>query len=258
MRHIHSRFLLSFILSTSVVSLAFAHDFWAGAKDGAEGKPIIVQIGYGHSFPELEPIDKERLSIFNAPTLIGKNGNVALKKSVIDYEYVSEKPLDKGSYIAVVTYKPTSWSTLADGSSKMDNKTNLKGVISCEHWTRFAKRIINIDSSDDFVTKPLGHALELIPLKNPNEAKVGEPFKIQVLFNGRPRVGAKVTGTFEKYSDNPSTKAFATVTDEKGQFDLIPLKNGNWFLMVEYSKPFEDETKCDTADYDASLAFNIQ
>lgn len=258
MRYTTKHLLLSAFFIAGSYSFAGAHDFWISPGTIEAGKPAVIELGYSDNFPKTEAINKDRKFIFDDPTLVSKEGPLSLKAGSTNIEYISEKPLEKGSYIATATYKPTFWSTLSDGSSKMQNKSQLKDATSCEHWTRYAKTIINVGETDDFVTKPVGHALELVPLKNPAEAKVGQPFKIQVLFNGRPRVGVKVLGTFADFSENPASKAFYTVSDDKGQFDLIPLKGGYWKLMAEYQRPYSDKATCDTDDYDASLSFDIQ
>jgi len=239
---------------------AWAHDYWLNTHNESPGQNLVVEIGYGHGFPGTEPIPEKRTNLFDQPILIGKDGPVPLKKGDrSNNDYVTEQPVAGGTYIAADTYKPTFWSKDKDGKWDMKNKKEMPDVELCERSTRFAKRIVNIGgASDDFVTKPIGHVLEIVPLKaNTSEIKAGEYFPFQVLFQGKPRKGVKISGLPADFHHHEEAKAFTIVTDKDGKFDFKALKSGPWLLKAIYEPPFEDLEICDLDYHDAFLAFDI-
>jgi len=253
------KFLCAAFILTGAASTASAHDYWVNAQNGELGKVLKVETGYGHEFSKAEAIPSDRADIFNPASLLSKDGEIALKKGAENFDFYTEAPVSKGTYIAVATYKPTFWSEDADGKWLIKSKKEMPDARQCELAARWAKSIVNIGgASDDYVTKPLGHTLELVPLKNPSEIKVGEVFTLQLLLNGRPRIGAKVYGTFEGFNADPSAKAFFGVTNEKGQIPFIALKKGYWHVFAETTRPYSDTAVCDKELLDASLTFNVE
>ncbi|WP_308779347.1 DUF4198 domain-containing protein [uncultured Campylobacter sp.] len=66
----------------------------------------------------------------------------------------------------------------------------------CRLMTITSKRVLNLGETNDFVTKPVGVKIEIVPLQNPAEFRVDKPFKLQVFADGKPLERAKLTGTF--------------------------------------------------------------
>ncbi|MDL2259559.1 DUF4198 domain-containing protein [Deltaproteobacteria bacterium OttesenSCG-928-K17] len=239
---------------------ALAHDFWINTHNEAPGQNLVIEIGYGHGFPNTEPIPEARTKLFDPPVLIGKDGPVPVKKGDrTNYDFVSEKPVESGTYIAADSYKPTFWSKDKDGKWDMKNKKEMANVELCERSTRFAKKIVNVGGVNDYsVTTPLGHDLEIVPLNaNTAQAKVGEYFAFQVLFKGKPQKGVKISGLPANFHHHEEAKAFTIVTDKDGKFDFKPLKGGLWLLKAIHDPAFDDLSVCDLDYFDAFLAFEV-
>ncbi|MDL2259547.1 DUF4198 domain-containing protein [Deltaproteobacteria bacterium OttesenSCG-928-K17] len=241
------------------VSAAAAHEIWAIAENPGEGKPLVAILGYGHEFPHGEEIAPERLKIFYPLKVIDSKGNeLALKPGDKNFKAVTEKPVEKGTYMIQTGYMPTFWSKGPDGSV-MKPKNEVPGATTCERYSRSAKGIVNIGgASDDFVTKPIGTKLEIVPLVNPAQVKVGQDFPIQVLYDGKPLRNAQVKGTIEgnKYAE-AGNRDFFGLTNRDGKLNMVPLKGGNWTLAVEIRDEFPDKAVCDDEAGDATLTFYI-
>lgn len=250
---------LAVVMFLSGVSAAMAHDIWAIAENPAEGKPMVAVLGYGHNFPKGEVIDQERLPIFYPIKVVDSKGNeLAMKPGAENFKAVTEKPVEKGSYLILTGYMPTFWSKGPEGWV-MKPKNEVPGAESCERYTRAAKGIVNIGgASDDSVTKPVGTKLEIVPLVNPAKVKVGQDFPIQVLYEGKPLANADVKGIVEgnKYIDQ-GNHDFLGTTDKNGKITMAPIKGGNWILMVEVKNDFPDKSVCDEEAGDATLTFFI-
>ena len=119
-----------------------------------------------------------------------------------------------------------------------------------------AKSVINVGAEDDFITKSTGQRLEIVPLANPAKFKVGEPFKVKVLFEGKPLKIATIDGTFDGFLKDKS--AFHATTDLKGETEVLALRPGKWVLKVVHKFPYADAKKCDEETAIASFTFEIK
>jgi uncharacterized GH25 family protein len=125
-------------------------------------------------------------------------------------------------------------------------------------YEKFSKALV--DGRDAaFVTKPLGHTLELVPMSNPADLKAGDDLQVQVLYNGAP-IAAEVTATFDGFSETPMTFAYATETgDEYGTPGVAKVKvwqPGYWYVRVAHNA--EDPAgDVDTHVLRAILSFQV-
>ena len=110
----------------------------------------------------------------------------------------------------------------------------------------------------------VGHELEIVPMVNPATIKVGERFKVVVLYQGEPLPNATLTATFKGFdnSDNHHThkveaQAFSDTTAADGTVDIIPLRDGFWKAAVVYETPFEKPEQCQKHKHYATLTFDI-
>ncbi len=92
------------------------------------------------------------------------------------------------------------------------------------------------DGSDLF-TKPLGHALEIVPLKNPLRLKKGAPLPLQVLYQGEPLADAQVS----IYQANVKEPLSTRRTDVKGTVQLALKGKGPWAIRLVHMIPVEEE-----------------
>lgn len=262
MKSLGKTLCLMAIFLLSGVSTAIAHEIWVMAEKPAEGKPLTAILGYGEDFPEPEPIAADKLPIFNPLKVVDANGHeLALKATDKNYRMVSEKAVEKGTYMVLGGYKPTFWSYVPEGSV-MKPKNETPGATKCERYSRAAKGIVNIGgAADDFVTKPIGAKLEIVPLVNPAKIKAGHDLSIQVLHNGKPFVHAKVEGIIADHkhghSHDEGDADFTGRTDENGKLTMTSVKGGLWLLMVETKEPYPDQSVCDYEAGDATLTFFI-
>ncbi|MBC2882499.1 DUF4198 domain-containing protein [Campylobacter sp. Marseille-Q3452] len=244
---------LALLAVFGVFIVAGGHDFLLFCGNGEK---TSGNIGFGHDFPKSEPIDAERVNNFEAPLILGKDGKVTLKQSGENYHYEGAK-LKDGTYAITGEYKPTFWTEDADGKWHMGGtKKTIKNAKFCRRATMSAKSVINVGAGDDFITKSTGQRLEIVPLENPAKFKVGEPFKVKVLFEGKPLKVATIDGTFDGFLKDKS--AFHATTDLKGETEVLALRPGKWVLKVVHKFPYADAKKCDEETAIASFTFEIK
>jgi len=243
------------LFSTLSMVQSLAHDFWV---DGYNSSVFKAHMGYGHMFPEPEKIAENRVKIFELLVIIDKDlKSTTLKNVGENYQYQGQKALDDGSYILKSNYKPTYWTKDLDGKWHIDKtKKDVKNAQYCVQSSMFAKSIINIaNDTNDFVTKPIGQNLEIVPLDNPSNFKVGVPFKVKVLLDGKPAKTIELKGTFDGFLKEQF--AFYGRTNLKGEIEVLPLRAGKWILMTKSTKAYENET-CDEVSYAATLTFQVK
>ncbi|WP_419677614.1 DUF4198 domain-containing protein [Aliarcobacter lanthieri] len=245
-------FVVIFTTLSAVQSLA--HDFFVDGYNSSTFKAIL---GYGHDFPYPEKISEDRLDIFEPISIIDKDLKITTLKNDENYKYSSKKSLDDGTYILKSRYKTTYWTKTIDNKWEMGKtKKDIRNSQYCEKVTMFAKSIINIGKdTNDFITKSIGQNLEIIPLDNPSNFKVGKPFKVKILLDGKPAKTIAVKGTFDSFIKNQF--AFYGKTDLKGEIEILPLRGGKWILMTENIRKL-DESNCDDELLASTLTFQIQ
>ncbi|MGP1579500.1 MAG: DUF4198 domain-containing protein [Wolinella sp.] len=243
------------ILALATLPL-FAHNLFSVGKN--EGGKFKAEMIYGHNFPIPEAIAPERLSIFEPMSIIGKEGKVVLNNSKGGESYNFEgKTLKKGSYILLATYKPTAWVKQTDGKWHMrKTRKDLSDVEYCGVTTMLGKAIVHIDgSSDDFVTKPLGKGLEIVPMSS--TIKVDTTVKFKILRDGKPLKQAKIFGSFGGYATSEMSQAFYAMSDLNGEFEFKALKAGLWYLKSTVDTDSGDKD-CEINNDHTTLSFMVE
>jgi uncharacterized GH25 family protein len=240
----------------SAISGAYAHELWVSASEPQDGL-FKAAIGYGHAFPDLEPIPADRIHIFEPLRLVTPDGMIKLDQVGENYAYQKKVNLNKGSYLVLGFYKPTFWSQGSHGWAQKD-RIQRPDAIYVEEAIMCAKTIVNVRGAVDdvLITKPTGQRLEIVPLINPNKVKVEEKFPMQVLYDGKPAKTIDVEATFAGFSDK-GYKAFQGKTDLKGLIDFIPLRHGYWVVKAKYTFEHPDKARADEVVLLSTLTFNI-
>ncbi len=245
---------------------AHAHRVWVSADHTHGGEILKAELGYGE-FPNFEPIAQDRLNLFQPLQLVTQKGKEnLLQKGTHNYQFQSRKPVAEGSYLVLAEYKPTFWSKNANGW-KRENITQMPDATYCEQTRMFGKYIANIghdSAGKDVITRPVGHMLEIVPLDNPANIKVGERFKVKVLFQGEPLPNATLTATFDGFDTSDRSKthkveaqAFSDTTASDGTVDIMPLRQGFWKANIEHKTEFPDQKICQKLANYATLTFQI-
>lgn len=262
----------SFVLSLLVgVSLCFstlvsAHSLWLNVtnyspeiypKFGANTK---IYFGWGHHYPVDDFLSQEILDDFS---LIGPSGNkVKLNPNPGGFLATSISLKTPGTYLACAILRP-GFYTIYEEKGKVHHKPGpkigLEGVIMSLHYEIFAKALINVGKkSGDSFKRPVGHSLEIVPLKDPSELKVGDFLPIQVLFKGKPARYCKVYATYNGFSSK-CDYAYTTIADRKGEARIRIIHHGPWLIKTDMKLPATEDLKekCDELSYSATLTLGV-
>ena len=117
----------------------------------------------------------------------------------------------------------------------------------------FAKTIVSVEPvepTDRGFSAPLGHELEILPLTNPCEWRVGQIVGVQVLRGGRPAAGVSLRAGHDGDEDG----SISTATDQAGLASLKMNRAGHWFVLAEAS----DAMQGGTENLRATLTFRVR
>ncbi|MDR2353513.1 MAG: DUF4198 domain-containing protein [Deltaproteobacteria bacterium] len=249
---------LLFVLC-SLASPALAHDYWAQFQGiPAEGQKAEVLFGYGHNFPVGETIEAATFAErFLPPKVVGPSGNLKLDPGSQPWLFITADTLKAGTYV-VLTESKESFSSRTSGGYARQSKKEATGVISCSYGASFGKEIVTLGpTKGKNYAKAYGQKLEIVPQIDPAALKVGVPFPIQVLYEGKALPGAEVVAYFAGFTPENTAYAFSSRSNKEGKVEVIPLATGEWLVKASYRGPYSDTTVCDNLSYNASLKFKV-
>ena len=251
------------------LSAATAHDFWLEPEkfNAALGEPLSVAFTIGHA-GEHEPwnLRSEKIADFRS---CSQNG------CTIESDIVADTPEKRGRALVVMKTEGTailafesrpSLSEL-EGEKFTDYamKEGLAAIIADraargteatpgrEFYSRRAKTLVRVGGGDpDDVSRPVGHTLEIAPLKNPYALKAGEALPVRVLFKGEPLEGATID--LDDLSDTRDPVQSAK-TDAGGVATFTADGPGPWKVMTIWGVPLDDRRRADYETFFASLTF---
>jgi uncharacterized GH25 family protein len=125
------------------------------------------------------------------------------------------------------------WSKTPQGVVKGD-RTSLKGVVWSRNYEKFCKTLIPVDGNTQGWDVKTGDMLEIVPLNNPLELKIGDELEIQILHNGKPVSPEAVTATFDGFTDSPNAYAFFAEPYGEGKAKITISAPGFWMVRVQY------------------------
>lgn len=128
-----------------------------------------------------------------------------------------------------------------------------------ERYSRYIKCLItseNINIADTIHRARVGHRFEFIFLENPYLLKVGDKFRVQVLFEGKP-LANKVIKARNRIGNKPATQQTAR-TDGNGICRFSLNRKGEWFVHATHMIPCPEPTEADWESFWASYSFGLE
>lgn len=232
-----------------------AHIFWLlpEASVSEVGKPVTVEIGFGHKFPKDEEIKAERLQFIKVMGPGGQEVPVT-KLSTTKYAFT---PAAAGTYAALAQMLPGFVTRTPDGM-KMQTKKEVPDANLCFRFDFAAKTLLGAGDGPQGFDQSVKSSLEVIPLQAPGALKVGDEFPVRIVFQGQPLAGAEIKVTHDQWQDPKELFALKAKTDAEGEFRLKLDKPGRWLLIANHTTPYHNLTECDENKYQGSLTFAVK
>lgn len=126
-----------------------------------------------------------------------------------------------------------------------------------ERYSRYLKALMQVgDAREKTFAKIVGLTLELTPLENPYNKKIGQTLAIQVLFRRKPLANAVV---FADNRDGGTVSKRRFTTDEEGKVTVPLNRKGVW--LVRLVRMERCTKNCEGAEWEsfwATLSFGLR
>lgn len=238
----------------TAVTAAHAHYPWLLSSHYApnQDRSITAYVGWGHAFPLEGFLGVDRVA---SVELVGPDGKKKALESNGSLGYATPALGQKGNYALLAT-QSSSYFTRTSQGNRRQSKEGLDGVISCSYSSNNMKALISVGGGDEQIGKQHGQVLEIVPLNNPANLRVGEYLDVQVLVRDEPYEGM----VFATYGDFSSDGAYAYTVeaDNEGKASIRILHPGNWLVRTTVRQPYPDSDVCDIESYTTTMTFSIR
>lgn len=219
-----------------------AHGVWFAERSGQ------LAMVYGHGAEDLDMIRRhDKVKEVAGYDAAGAPVAVVLRKT--DHLLlIDAKPMP--AVIAGVLDNGY-WSKGADGKWVNKGRDEVPGAVESGRYIKYA---VFLRESLKAPLKPLpGQVLQILPLKAALPQHKDVSMTVQVLFNGKPVAGAKVT---RDYTGDPDAKPL--VTGKDGKVTLRVRNDGLNVISATYDAPPDDPVKATKTGLFATLTFAIR
>ncbi|PIU45065.1 MAG: hypothetical protein COS95_05730 [Ignavibacteriales bacterium CG07_land_8_20_14_0_80_59_12] len=252
--------LLTALLVTALTGSSFAHTLWLNVTDyrPSIGGQTKLYFGWGHRYPVDDFLALDKLAEF---ILLEPGGNRRTLQPNPGGFLATEVSFSKaGIYITAAALKPGFYTMYVEKGKvrhRSASKEGISGVIVSVYFEEYAKALIEVEApQDSSYRQSVGHKLEIIPLENPAQLRVGDFLAVKVLFEGKPCPFSSIYATYAGFSTGEDY-AYATTTGMDGVARIRILHHGPWLLKAESKQPAPDDLrgKCNELLFQASLTF---
>lgn len=250
-----------------------AHDFWLAPESyqAQEGQALDISIMIGHPADRmLWPVDPHRVISFRS---FGPDGLRDQQAAISNYNLDKELLVTfESSGIHMLTIETTQAFSKLE-SEKFNAYLEEEGLTpiiidrvrkgatenaGTEVYSRRGKSIIQVGSlnedDSEFLTRPVGMTLEVVPLTNPARLVSGEAMKSQIFYRGKPQAGVTI-GLIDLSGDLGLTQK--QISDENGYVSFLKPSSGAWMQHAVWSDPMENTERADYDTIFSSLSFSI-
>ncbi|RMX01649.1 DUF4198 domain-containing protein [Allofranklinella schreckenbergeri] len=220
-----------------LASAAHAHGTWLAHIHGQS------TVMYGHDGADTDAYDPAKVIDARAH----KNGNAVEAKVVPHEQRYATLEADKPGVLGY-TLRSGFWHKGADGKWHNQPRSAAADPAKVEKAMLGVMYSVSYQNAREPV-KALGYALEIVPAVNPAKLEEGDKLSVQVLYEGKPLAGAKVSVDFFDHDADQVT------TDAEGRAELKVAREGFNVLAVEHSVAHSNKSEADTVNMMASLSF---
>jgi uncharacterized GH25 family protein len=228
--------------------------------EAAKGEVLPIELQSTHKFivkEEVENISRIKAGIFRNGGLVEAQLKGNEPELRIDFDVKIE---DGGAALVTAVKDGECWSVTNEGSMAGTRKDleakNLK-VIRTSKNDKFAKAIVNASKGDKNFAAAVGHELEVVPVTNPADAKVGEYFEAKILLRGEPAT-VPVWATYDGFvTDIENTYAYYTESAD-GVAKVKITAPGLWIIRAAKDGEPGVEGEYDVRNLRSVLTFEVK
>jgi uncharacterized GH25 family protein len=251
---------LALALVLGWASAAGAHDTWVQTNTNlvraGDNVTIDLMLGnHGNDHRDFKLASKVDPASVTLEILAPDGKRYDLKDRLVDVGYTPKE----GYWTTRFAAAQPGLYLVASSSDKVVSYAPERSVKSAKTFFFVSRSLDKVTPENGVFDRPLGHALELVPEKNPVlPMGPGTPIKVRLLYKGKPLANAQVSfiprgETLTEAFD----KRYERMTDEQGRASFTPTE-GNTYLVVAHRKEPEESGKgYDSTKYSATLTIFV-
>lgn len=270
------------VVCVAVVSVAaaHAHDFWLvpDAFVIAEGSALQVRGQTSSRFPTSE--SAVAVARVAEARLLGASS----EERITDMSQAGaslalrHKPAGRGQRIVAVTLHPRSTRESAagfrrylqlEGAPEVLDRVDRQGLLAgrdsvTRRYAKYAKTLVEVGRGGPRAfSRPAGHPLEFVPLRDPSELHPGDSLALRVVYRGRPLAGARVHAGYVAALYSPPTDTAAAAPDAhltanaEGVIRVAITSAGLWNVRMIHVAQADAGSGADWDTHWATLVFQV-
>lgn len=170
-------YLAAFVALLITAVQAGAHNMWFDKTDKG------FDFAYGHQ-GKTDPYDPGRVTDITGYTENGKQVPLKVIREITgDDKGVARAAAGDDIYLLAGRLDNNYWFHTEGGWENTDRREGLAEIKEEGKSYKLSKHIINWA---DYMTKPIGHRAEIVPLQDPTVLKEGQALIVQLFFDGKP------------------------------------------------------------------------
>jgi uncharacterized GH25 family protein len=249
-------FRLAALAGVLIASASIAHDTWVQPNTNivrvGDAIHLDLMLGnHGNEHRDFKLAGKPSMENSTLVVIAPDGKQYDLKSTAKDLGYAPQEgywttrfqPDKPGLYLVaekddkVVTYAPT------------------RSIHSAKTFFVATPSLEKVPTSNPGFDRVLGHALELVPQSNPvTPMGPGTEIKVQVLFQGKPMAGARVSFVPRGQALSESfDERFERKTDEKGMALFEPTEANYYLIVAHHADPDAKGEGYTSTKYSATL-----
>jgi len=285
------------LLTALGMSSLSAHSLWVNSFESFHHKPghATVGLGWGHTLPiddmlnssngkvniqefSITSPNKEKTQLAIPKMQEAKPSNTTKDFEVFDSQIglqkiALNKDSTKGTYLIQAKTKPTFYTKYIDTKDRQrlklkskDKLKNIKEVLFSVKYQALASTYLSIGKWEK--QKAVNEGLEIIPITDLSNVKVGDLVEFEVLFFGKPlnftpKTPAHITAHSDTFGLDKGFMLASYVKNGKAQFEVQ--SKGQWMVSSSFQEkvrkkgPLKDlHGKVNSVVYASTLTFNVK
>lgn len=239
-------------------TLAMAHDTWVETNTNVirSNDSVYVDLKLGNhgnehrDFKLAGKIDLAKCTL----DVVAPGGQIYdLKGNIADRGYAPREGYWSAKFVPVAP----GLYCVAHKLDALHNTTH--AIKSAKTYFVVSEKLDKVPLENPGFEKPLGHAFELVPTANTvTPMGPGKPIAVQLLYQGKPIAGARVTFIPRGAVLNESfDDRYERNTDDQGRAQFVPTEGNQVLVVAHHAAPEQKGENFDRTSYSATLTVYV-
>jgi uncharacterized GH25 family protein len=252
-----ARLFAGFTIIGLLATSAQAHDTWVETNTPIirSGDAVYVDLklgNHGNHHRDFKLASKIGLDSATLEVIDPKGKAYDVKPRAVDTGYAPQEGFWRAKF---ATDQPGLYTVAHTLDKIVNHGRAIRSIKSGKTFFLVSDKLDDIQENVPGFEKPLGHALEVVPLRS-TVAPMGPglPMSVQLLFKGEPLVGARISFVPRTETLNEDfDERYERMTDENGMATFIPKAGDQYLVVAHHEAKDESSAEYEATAYSATL-----